>query len=117
MKVLNFTAFSLAVALALSSSLLVSRDRTAVDAATVRFQHTATWDAETFDEALWLAIDEVATMEEFLPPSIERFYVTMHPAQDSVFTVELAFNRAALLRLKDGDLAPEQFVREYVDFN
>ena len=117
MKALTLTAFSLAVALALSSSLLVSRDRTAVNSATVRFQHTATWGAGTFDEALWLAIDELATMEELLPPSIERFHVLMRPAQDTLFTVELAFQRDALLRLRDGELAPEQFVRDHVDFN
>ena len=117
MKALNLTAISLAVALALSSSLLVSQDRTPVDVATFQFRHMAAWSLGSFDEALWLAIDEVATMEEFLPPSIERFHVTMHPVQDTVLVVELAFQRDALLRLKAGELAPEQFVRDYVDFD
>ena len=117
MKLLNIAAISLASALVLSSSLLLSRDRVAPELEQRDYQYASQWAGESFDEAVWRAVDEVAWLEESLAPEVERFHVELRPADDSQQAVLLAFDRESLLRLVSGELAPEAFVRDHIAVN
>ena len=116
MKLLNIAALSLATALVLSSSLLISKE-TDMEAAPGNLWHTVPWGAESFDEVLWLAVDEVAAMEDVMAPEVETIHLELHRSGDNAEEVQLVFDRAALIMLKAGELAPEMFVRDYVEFN
>ncbi len=117
MKLLNLAALSLALALALGSSLLLSGDRVAPAIEHNYFRHASHWAEESFDEAVWQAVDEVAALEETIAPEVELFFVELRPVEDRLQLVQLAFDRESLLRLMAGELAPEAFVRDHITFD
>ena len=118
MKLLNLAAISLASALALGSSLLLSGDRVAPALEhNNTFRHASQWAGESFDEAVWRAVDEVAALEETIAPEVELFFVELRPAEERFQAVQLAFDRESLLRLIAGELAPETFVRDHIKFD
>ncbi len=116
MKLLNLAAISLASALALGSSLLLSGDRVAPALEEHDYRHASQWGLESFDEAVWQAVDEVATLEASLAPEVDKFYVELRPVAEPLQAVQLAFDRASLLRLMAGELTPETFVRNHISF-
>ena len=117
MKLLNLAAISLASALALSGGLLLSGDRIAPALEHNTFRHASQWAGESFDEAVWQAVDEVAALEETISPDVELFFVELRPVEEPLQVVQLAFDRESLLRLKAGQLAPEAFVRDHITFD
>lgn len=117
MKLLNLAAITLASALALGSSLLISGDRVAPALEHTTFRHASQWAEESFDEAMWQAVDEIAALEETIAPEVELFFVELRPVEEPLQAVQLAFDRESLLRLMAGELAPEAFVRDHITFD
>lgn len=80
-------------------------------------RHTATWGSRSFDEALWLAVDEIADIEDGLPQEIENFHVVVQSTDEAMAEIHLHFDRASLAKLMAGEIAPANFIRDYVEFN
>lgn len=117
MKIFNITIIPLASALVLGGAFLVTKDYVVIGAETHDFNYTMSWGSRSFDEAVWLAVDDIVRIEENLPPEVESFLVEMQPSSEELPTVHLAFDRVWLAKLKVGEISPENFIREHVDFN
>ncbi|UCH63438.1 MAG: hypothetical protein JSU77_03005 [Fidelibacterota bacterium] len=117
MKVLNITILPLASALVLGGALLTTKDYSANRAEANDLRHMVTWDGGSFDEAVWLAVDELAGLEDDLPRRVESFHVEILAADEAMPMIHLQFNRESLTLLKAGIITPEYFIREYVEFN
>ena len=116
MKVFNITAIPLASVFFLVAGMLATRDITPTKVA-APFDYSVSWGSRSFDEAIWLAVDEMARLDENLPPEIQRFHVALESAGELMPTVYLDFDRVYLAQLKAGEISPEMFIREHVDFN
>ena len=117
MKIFNVTLFPLATALVLGGAFLATMDYTTLDSKPHTLRYTATWGPRSFDEAVWLAVSEIADVEDTLPREIESFHVEVQPPDEAMPAIHLQFDRASLAKLKAGEIAPENFIREHVEFN
>ncbi|MFB0517184.1 MAG: hypothetical protein ACETWG_11360 [Candidatus Neomarinimicrobiota bacterium] len=117
MKIFNFTIIPLASILVLGGAMIVTRDYTTIETDTHEFSYTASWGSQSFDEALWQAVDIIARIEENLPPEIESFHIKIQPSTEELPVIQLDFERVYLLGLMAGEIPPETFIREHVDFN
>ena len=79
--------------------------------------YTVIWGPRSFDEAVWRAVERIATLEVTSPTRVERFQVEIRSSQDTYPPIVLAFDRIALEHLIAGKLAPEVFIRERVQFD
>jgi hypothetical protein len=118
MKALNLTIIPMTMALILSGALLATRD-TSIPKETVLpdFDYVVFWGSNSFDEAVWLVVDEIARFEHDLPAQVLRFHVKVQSNDGAFPAVYLDFNRESLLKLKTGALSPEAFIRDHVDFS
>ena len=117
MKVLNITVFPLISALVLGGALLATKDYSTNRTEANDLRHTVTWGTRSFDEAVWLAVDNLVDIEEGLPYRVDNFHVEVQAADEAVPVIHLQFNRESLAKLKAGYIAPENFIREHVKFN
>jgi len=117
MKIFNIIIFPLAAALVLGGALLATKDYSPVKLETHDLRYTVTWSSRSFDEAVWLAVSEIADIEDSLPREIESFHVEVQPPDEAMPVIHLQFNRVSLAKLKAGEIAPENFIREHVEFN
>jgi hypothetical protein len=119
MKRYKIAVFPLVAALVLVGVLLGTKDYTTVEADFFSLGYTVTWSPQSrsFDEAVWLAVTEMAALEENLPDEVENFRVAVLSSDDAYPVVYLDFNRANLALLKSGEIPPELFIREYVGIN
>ena len=116
MKILNITVFPLASALILGGALLATKDYSPVKPETRVLRHTASWGSRSFDETVWLAVDELAGIEDGLPPAVENFHIEVQSTDEAMPVIHLQFNRESLVKLKAGKITPENFIRGYVEF-
>jgi len=117
MKLLNITIFPLASALVLGGALLTTKDYAANCTEANDLRHTVTWGTRSFDEAIWLAVDNLVDIEDGLPYRVDNFHVEVQAADEAVPVIHLQFNRESLAKLKAGKITPENFIREHVKFN
>ena len=117
MKIFNVTIFPLALALVLGGALLATKDYSTVKTEVRDLSHTVTWGSRSFDEAVWLAVSEMADIEDSLPREIESFHVAVQSSDEAMPVIHLQFDRASLTELKAGEITPENFIREHVEFN
>ena len=117
MKIFNVTLFPLASALILGGALLATKDHSPDKTETYDLRYTVTWGSRSFDEAVWLAVNEIADIEDSLPREIASFHVEVQPPDEAMPVIHLQFDRASLAKLKAGEIAPENFIRERVKFN
>ncbi len=80
------------------------------------FSYTMPWSYQSLDEAVWLAVDDIATIKKYMPSAVDHFKVIIPPYGSSVSTIELEFARADLELLTAGEVTAEVFIREYVEF-
>ncbi|MFC1619971.1 hypothetical protein ACFL45_08500 [Candidatus Neomarinimicrobiota bacterium] len=73
--------------------------------------------ARCFDEAIWKALENVASVEPELPDRLQTIIVQIRPDEHVAAPVELTFTRSDLQRLINGGLSPDQFLRELVVFS
>ena len=117
MKIFNVAAFPIASVLALTGGLLVTRDVSRIETQTQDFQLTTSWGSQSFDEAVWLAVDEIAGIEENLPVEVDKFQVRVESSYEDIPPIYIQFDRASLIRLKAGEITPENFMRAHVTFS
>ncbi len=117
MKVLNITVIPLVSALVLGGALLATKDYSANRTEAHHLRHTVTWGTRSFDEAVWLAVDNLVDIEDGLPYRVDNFHVEVQSTDEAVPVIHLQFNRESLAKLKAGKITPENFIREYVEFN
>jgi len=117
MKLLNITIFPLASALVLGGALLATKDYSTNRTEAHHLRHTVTWGTRSFDEAVWLAVDNLVDIEEGLPYRVDNFHVEVQSADEAMPVIHLQFNRESLAKLKAGKITPENFIRKYVEFN
>lgn len=72
--------------------------------------------ANNFDEAIWMALGQVVSVEESLPSHLRNIVVELRPSVYVTETLRLRFSRDDLLQLKSGYLSPPAFIREKVKF-
>jgi len=117
MKIFNITIFPLAAALILGGAVLATKDHSTTEADPHNFDYTVSWGFRSFDETVWLAVDDIARIEENLPEEVGSFHVKVLPSDEALPIVYLDFDRENLAKLKAGEIAPEYFIRDHVDFN
>lgn len=118
MKAPNLTIIPMAVALVLSGALLATREISALkETVSPNFDYVVFWGSNSFDEAVWLVVDEVARLENDLPTQVQHFRVKVQSNDGSFPAVYMDFNRESLVGLKTGALSPEVFIRDHVDFS
>jgi hypothetical protein len=117
MKVLNVTAIPLASILVLVGGLLATRDYTTIEEPEQSFEYKTPWSSNSFDETVWLAVDDIARIEDNLPPEVTTFRIEVQPSGMDFPNVYLKFDRVCLAQLKTGEISPEYFIREHVEFN
>ncbi len=92
-------------------------DNPAADESYKSLRYIMVWNSGSFDEALWLAMNQVATLEDGLPQQVDRFQVEIQSKGTTQPTVQLAFSRTDFTLLKAGAIAPEVFMRDYVRYH
>ena len=119
MKKYELFLLPLVAALILVGVLLGTKDYSTIEADFFSLGYTVTWSPQdrSFDEAVWLAVTEMAQLEENLPPEVENFRVAVLSSDDEYPVVYLDFNRTNLDLLKAGAVPPEIFIRDYVGIN
>lgn len=117
MKIFNIIIFPLASTLVLGGALLATKDYSPDKTETHDLRYTVTLSSRSFDEAVWLAVNEIADIEDSLPREIEIFHVEVQPPDEAMTVIHLQFDRVSLAKLKAGEIAPENFIREHVEFN
>ena len=117
MKVLEVTAIPLASVLLLAGGLLATRDYSAIDDPEQNYEYEMPWYSSSFDETVWMAVDDIARIEETLPPEVTVFTIEVLPSGSEFPALYLKFDRVCLAQLKAGEISPEYFIREHVDFN
>ncbi len=127
MKIVGITVVSLASALILGGTLdtadnyeyAISTLNKAASEDVTRLGYTYQWDSKnnSFDTALWQAVGEISVYETVIPKSITSFGITLKHVDTSWSDIQVAFERAGLELLISGAIAPEIFIREYVEFN
>ncbi|MFB0515823.1 MAG: hypothetical protein ACETWG_04355 [Candidatus Neomarinimicrobiota bacterium] len=117
MKLVKITVLPLAAALILVGVLLATKDYSTTETQFFSLGYTISWGSRSFDEAVWLAVEAIAVIEENLPEEVDNFRVAVLPTDSAYSVVYVDFNRAGLRQLKAGQVAPEIFIREYVSFH
>lgn len=124
MKLLSVTIIPIVSALILGSAFMVHdvynaeapADNLDSEESFKNLRYVMAWESGSFDEALWLALHQVATLEDGLPRQVERIQVEIQPKGSDLPSVQLAFRRTDLVSLKAGAIAPEVFLRDYVRY-
>ena len=124
MKLLTVTIIPVVSALILGGAFMAHddydagtlADNVAADESVTNLRYVLEWDSGSFDEALWLAMRQVAALEDGMPQQIENFQVEIQPKGKTQPSVQLAFRRTDLALLKAGTIAPEVFMRDYVRY-
>ncbi len=80
------------------------------------FSYTMPWSYASLEEAVWLAVDDIATIKKYMPSEVDHFSVVIPPYGNNTTTIHLAFARADLELLAAGELTTEIFIRDYVEF-
>ncbi|UCD38938.1 MAG: hypothetical protein JSW54_05525 [Fidelibacterota bacterium] len=117
MKVTKIIVLPLAYVLILSGVLLATRDYATIKDVPTSFEYNTAWHARSFDEAVWFALDDIARIEDNLPPEVENFRVAIQSPDETIPKVHLEFDRVSLTRLKAGEISPVNFIRDHVEFN
>ncbi len=78
--------------------------------------YTVVWGPHSFDEAIWRAVEWVANVKDSVAQHVDRFQVQIRYTSDDYPPITVAFDRADLELLAAGTLAPEDFIRERVEF-
>ncbi|MFC1484311.1 hypothetical protein ACFL5M_02055 [Candidatus Neomarinimicrobiota bacterium] len=118
MKALNLTIIPMTMALVLSGALLATRETSVLkETVSPNFDYVVFWGSNSFDEAVWLVVDEIARFENDLPSQVQQFHVKVQSNDGAFPAVYLDFDRESLERLKTGALSPEAFIRDHVDFS
>ena len=76
---------------------------------------TAGAAAQDFNAQLWGTIETARNMEGGLPSSVSMFRATV-PSADATQPVVITFSRDALKALSRGQLTPEDFLHDHVNF-
>jgi len=84
MKLLNITLFPLASALVLGGALLTTKDYSTNRTEANYLRHTVTWGTRSFDEAVWLAVDNLVNIEDGLPYRVENFHIEVQSADEAM---------------------------------
>ncbi len=110
-----------AVFIPVISALLIARVAIPVDEPgeiedPTEFSYTMPWSYGSLDEALWLAVDDIATIKKYMPPDVDHFRVVIPPYGDNTSIIFITFERSDLELLAAGELAPELFIRDHVKF-
>ncbi len=96
MKILNITILPLATVLVIGGSLLATKDYSTVDTEIHILRHTVAWDSRSFDETIWLAVDEIARIEDGLHRSVEKFHIEVQATDEAMPLIHLQFDRESL---------------------
>lgn len=73
--------------------------------------------ARCFDEAVWKALENVASVETELPAHLQTIIVQIRPDEQVSAPVKMTFARNDLLRLINGGVSPDCFLRDLVEFS
>ncbi len=111
-----------AIFIPIISALLIARVAVPVDEPLeiedpALFSYTMPWSYGSLDEALWLALDDIATIRKYMPPEVDHYRVVIPPYGDNTSFVFIMFERSDLELLAAGELAPELFIRNHVTFD
>lgn len=125
MKLLTVTFIPVVSALILGGAFMAHdeygteplTDNLATDDSFNSLRYVMEWKSGSFDEALWLAMNQVATLEDGLPQQVENFQVEIQPEGSTQPSVHLVFRRTDFALLKAGAIAPEVFMRDYVRYH
>ncbi len=103
------------------SALVIARATVPVDEPQevldpTEFSYTMPWSYQSLEEAVWLAVDDIATIKKYMPSKVDHFKVIIPPYGSNTSTVQLKFARADLELLAAGELTAEVFIRDYVEF-
>ncbi len=104
-------------ALAVGGVLLATRDYAAVNVGDLSYHYTIVWDSKSFDETVWQAVGEISNIKDRLPEQVDSYYVEVQSTDEERPAVQFSFNRSSLENLMAGEIASEDFIREYVEFN
>lgn len=78
--------------------------------------YTVVWGPHSFDEAIWRAVEWVASVKDGVAQHEDRFRVQIRYTSDAYPPITVAFDRADLEQLAAGSLAPADFIRQRVEF-
>lgn len=127
MKIVGITVVSLASALIFAGTLDTADNykfsvltlSNAASGNVTSLGFTYQWDNKknSFDAAFWQAVGEISDYESVIPKSITRFDITLRHTDPSWNDIRASFDRTGLALLISGTIAPEIFIREYVEFN
>ncbi len=113
---------AVAIFIPVISALLIAKVAVPVDEPleiedTTEFSYTMPWSYASLDEALWMALDDIATIRKYMPPEVDHYRVVIPPYGDNTSFVVMRFEHSDLELLAAGEVAPELFIRNHVTFD
>lgn len=119
-KLLPFLALALfatlVTAVAIDMEIVIGNSSASVPP-TVRISVSEGPSAKSFDEALWTALGNLASIEAQLPQHLEIMEVEIRPANYITQPLRMTFSREDFSLLMAGLMSPAQFMRESVVFD
>jgi hypothetical protein len=80
------------------------------------FSYTMPWTYSSLDEAVWLAVDDLANIRKYIDEDVSR-YVVVIPARGALEErVVLAIDKVDFDELTAGSVTADEFIRNSVSF-
>ncbi len=80
------------------------------------FSYTMPWNYSSLDEAVWLAVDDLANIRKYIDEDITRYMVVI-PARGTLEErVVLAIDKVDFDNLVAGNVSSAEFIRDAVSF-
>jgi len=81
------------------------------------FSYTMPWNYSSLDEAVWLAVDDIANIRKYIDEDVSR-YVVVIPARGTLEErVVLSIDKVDFDDLAEGNVSSEEFIRNAVSFH
>ena len=114
--ILTLTLTASLTAVAFDVEVLLPRSAESTLSTTVTLSVAEGLTANSFDEAIWTALGNVAIIEYQLPENLTTLDVEIRPGAFVPQTMHLVFAREDFQKLVVGLVSPAQFMRESVEF-
>ena len=116
MKLRVIIALPLLTALVLAGTFYTNTDNPAPELQR-EFVYKIDQGVRSFDETVWTALSDLSRMDGALPEGTRSLRVDITSNLASERVIQLSLDRDDLQQLVDGQVQPENFIRDHVQFN
>ncbi len=80
------------------------------------FSYTMPWNYSSLEEAVWLAVDDIANIRKYMDEDVSRYTVVIPARGNLDERVVISIEKADFDELANGSVTSEEFIRNSVRF-